>query len=291
MSVDICVLGSGSSGNATLARLNGVPMLIDAGLGPRTVARRLKGTGVDVTDLRAVLLTHLDCDHFRPTWFNTLLKCAIPVYCHRNHIHALYRAMAASSPGRDARLLQRHGLIQSFGDDAFTLALNGSAATRVHPMPLQHDESGTIGFRIETPRHRMAYATDLGRVTDAVIDHFTDVEVLVIESNYDRQLQLASARPAMLKRRIMGGSGHLSNDESFDAVSAICERSKKPPHHIVLLHLSRQCNHPSIVAETFARDPHIARRLCITAHDQRTDWLTLDAKRPAAQRAQPAMFG
>ncbi|MAE61522.1 MAG: hypothetical protein CMJ49_09225 [Planctomycetaceae bacterium] len=291
MSLEICVLGSGSSGNATLALVNGSAMLIDAGIGPRAVQKRANGTGVDVTDLRAILLTHLDTDHFRPTWFTTVLKCEIPIHCHQRHVHALYRALAGSRPSRDARLLQRHGLIRAFDDQPFELTGWDAGAVRVHPLALQHDQAGTYGYRIDTGRHRLGYATDLGRVTDPVVDHFTDIDMLAIESNYDRQLQLASARPEILKRRIMGGYGHLSNDQSFDAVRTIFQRSRQPLRHVALLHLSRDCNHPRIVADTFGQDPEIAARVCITSATTRTAWLSVEADRRETPRQQPMMFG
>jgi phosphoribosyl 1,2-cyclic phosphodiesterase len=71
------------------------------------------------------------------------------------------------------------------------------------------------------------------------------VDILAIESNYDRAMQLESARPAFLKDRIMGGKGHLSNDECIDAVRAISW--PREPEHVVLLHLSRECNCPGLV--------------------------------------------
>jgi len=59
------VLGSGSSGNATLVELGETRLLIDAGLGPRTLAERLHSAGVDPAALAAVLLTHEHGDHAR----------------------------------------------------------------------------------------------------------------------------------------------------------------------------------------------------------------------------------
>ncbi|XOV75295.1 MAG: hypothetical protein ACFHWZ_18080 [Phycisphaerales bacterium] len=55
------------------------------------------------------------------------------------------------------------------------------------------------------------------------------VDVLAIESNYCRDMQVASDRPEFLKSRIMDGSGHLSNDECLDAVHAISPRARGAP--------------------------------------------------------------
>ena len=66
MSLELCVLGSGSAGNSTLVRGPWGAFLIDAGFGPRTTAQRLSGTGVELAHLQAILLTHHDLDHFNP---------------------------------------------------------------------------------------------------------------------------------------------------------------------------------------------------------------------------------
>ena len=64
MSLELCVLASGSSGNCSMVRAAAGVVLIDAGIGPRTVAKRMIGSGVSLRDVRAICLTHLDSDHF-----------------------------------------------------------------------------------------------------------------------------------------------------------------------------------------------------------------------------------
>jgi phosphoribosyl 1,2-cyclic phosphodiesterase len=278
--MELCVLGSGSSGNSSLLRANGTPLLIDAGFGPRAILKRLDGCGVTVPELRGILLTHLDRDHFSPTWFDTLLKFRIPVYCHTRHLHGIYQHAPTTRSGVNARTLYEEGLLHTFNDQPFSIeGVNGSGGPiRVRPIHLAHDKNGVVGFRINTPDGDLGYATDLGRVPDALIEAFTDVQILAFESNYDPPSQIASSRPDFLKHRIMGGSGHLSNEQAFDAVTAILERSTRPPQHIVLLHLSRQCNSPSIVSEVFQSHANLEaapRRLTISSQTQRTEWLRL----------------
>src|SRR5437660_8117905 len=86
MSLDLCILASGSSGNCSILRTPAGVILIDAGIGPRTCAKRMDGTGVSVRDIRAICLTHLDSDHFRPSWLGTLLNHRIKLYCHRSRV-------------------------------------------------------------------------------------------------------------------------------------------------------------------------------------------------------------
>ncbi|QNN24412.1 MBL fold metallo-hydrolase [Planctomycetales bacterium ZRK34] len=269
--MQLCVLGSGSSGNCTVVRIGGRAMLIDAGFGPRSVARRLGELGMGLADLDAIVLTHLDRDHFAPTWFNAVGRYNLRIYCHERHVYAMY-AHPASTAGICARKLRRDGLLQVIDDRDFTLNI-GTADVTLRPIHLAHDRTGTIGYHVDTVGGRLGFATDLGRVPETMIDAFRDVDVLAIESNYDPPMQRRSARPAMLKRRIMGGAGHLSNEESFDAVRAIVAASTAPPRHIVLLHLSRQCNDPDLVRQLYFIEPALAERLRITNQYTPTGWL------------------
>ena len=114
----------------------------------------------------------------------------------------------------------------------------------------------------------------------ALVDCFEGVDLLAIESNYDPAMQRGSGRPWFLVQRIMGGRGHLSNDQALDAVKRIVSRTQtnhaKLPAHVVLLHRSRECNCPTLLRDLFSRDARLAPRLVLTEQYERTDWLRAD---------------
>ena len=297
--MELCVLGSGSSGNCSALRIGGRIILLDAGFGPRNVAKRLADSGLGLADIDAILLTHLDTDHFKPTWFNVIQRFGIQLYCHRSHVYHLYQHPATSGApggGIDARQLHRAGLLHVF-DAPFIFRGRGGSdggageTASVTPVHLAHDRTGTVGYRIDSATARLGYATDLGRVPDHLLEAFTDVHLLALESNYDPPMQLASPRPQMLKRRIMGGSGHLSNEQAFDAVRHIFTRSRQAPRHVVLLHLSRQCNCPTLVRKLFSQHPHLASRLCLSSQTAPTPWLHAHAAHTPLPGEQLTMFG
>ena len=89
MSLELCILASGSAGNAALVRSPSGILLIDAGIGPRSLSKRLDGTGVRLPDITALWLTHLDGDHFSPRWSSTPLRLNIEVHCHANKVAGL----------------------------------------------------------------------------------------------------------------------------------------------------------------------------------------------------------
>ena len=275
--MSFCVLGSGSGGNCAVLRVGGQAVFIDAGLGPRVTAARLEGSGLGPSGIGAVCLTHLDQDHFRPAWVRVWLSRGTAVWMHRWHLEDLGHV-----PG--ARRLLQAGLVHCFEDETFE-PLGGLAC---HPIRLAHDEKGTSGFRVEAHGATVGYATDLGHVPDRLIAHFTGVDLLAIESNYDPELQRGSGRPLFLQRRIMGRAGHLSNEQAFDAVRRIVERSPAGrPRNVVLLHPSARCNRPALTRAVFDRDPAIAARLLLAEQRRRTPWLTVGSK---GELTGPQMF-
>jgi phosphoribosyl 1,2-cyclic phosphodiesterase len=272
MALELCILASGSSGNAALVRTPAGCLLIDAGIGPRTAAQRLTGTGCRVDQIRAIVLTHLDRDHFTPGWLATMARNAIPIFLHgrrREELAALIHQTQAAAP-HAARL---RPLIRPFDHESFT-PLPG---VDFSPLPFAHDGAGSHGFVVSGFGSRLGYATDLGRVPDRLLEAFEDLDILAMESNYDAQMQLASSRPVFLKRRIMGGAGHLSNEQALAAIQRILDRHEANlaplPSHVVLLHRSRQCNCPRLLARLFNADPRLPPRLTLAHQHERTQWL------------------
>jgi phosphoribosyl 1,2-cyclic phosphodiesterase len=264
MSIKLCVIASGSTGNCTVVRTPTGVFLIDCGIGPRLAAGRLKGTGVRVDDISAVCLTHLDRDHFNPNWASTIARQNVRVFCPADRVNDVIRLADNSAFAK---------LVQPFDGAAFEV-IDG---VQMHSMRLAHDGAGSHAFFIDGFNTRIGYATDLGVVPVELIERFCGVDLLAIESNYDPDMQRTSGRPWFLQQRITGGSGHLSNAQALAAVRAVLDRCQyigtRLPQHVVLLHRSQQCNCPKLVRALFSQDARIARRLVLSEQDQRTDWL------------------
>ena len=264
-----------------MVRAPGGVVLIDAGIGPRTTAKGMAGSGVTLRDVRAICLTHLDSDHFSANWINTIVKLGLRVHCCANRVDALIRRAELDVADAFARL------IFPFDRDPFDVL----PGVTLRPLPFAHDREGSHGFVIESaPSHsgrcRIGYATDLGRVPVTLIDEFCDLDVLAIESNYDPLMQQTSGRPFFLQQRIMGGKGHLSNQQAFDAIRTILDRCERAamrlPSHIVLLHRSRQCNCPKLVRRLFSRDARIGPRLTLAEQFAPSGWLKVQDRAPLA---------
>jgi len=265
MSLELCILASGSTGNAAIIRSPAGVLLIDAGIGPRTLEKRLDGTGVRLTDITALRLTHLDGDHFSPRWARTLQRLDIPIYCHVNKVDAL--ALCAPELGPLAR---------PFDVAAFS-PIDG---LRCNPIRFAHDQLGSHGFVLDGFGYRIGYATDLGHVPPYFFDCFRDLDCIALESNYDPQMQADSGRPWLLRRRITGGQGHLSNLQALAAIRKLLDRARQLPDHIVLLHRSQECNCPELVRELFSTDRRIPPRLTLAEQHERSPWLGRTARHP-----------
>lgn len=281
MSLELCILGSGSAGNATVVRsAAGGHLLIDCGIGPRAVAKRLDGTGVSLGDINAICLTHLDSDHFNANWVATLARQRIYVFAHTPYAHRLRYLYPDLAP-----------LIVPFHAADFS-PLSG---VTFRPLPFAHDDSGSHGFLMTAGGCRVGYATDLGRVPQHMLEAFSSLDILAIEANYDPAMQMTSSRPYFLKQRIMGGSGHLSNQQAYDCVRLILARHEaagRPlPSHIVLLHRSRQCNCPDLQRTFFERDARIAPRLTLAHQGERTAWIRVTERVPVRNEQLSIAFG
>ncbi len=256
---EVVVLASSSGGNCSVLVLKdaaGVAVgliLIDLGLTPRRTKRLLGLAGLEVgakegggglTVLGAVV-THLDSDHLCPSWCqNTreaaaLLPPEAPLYMHRRH------AGRADRQG----LLYRRTI-------PFTDGFSPAAGVEVRAHIAPHDELGSASFRFVVGTRGqgggvLGWATDVGRPTDELARHLAGVDVLAVESNYCPVMERESDRPEFLKRRVMGGAGHLSNQQSVELT-----RRVGPKKHVVLLHLSRQCNTPELAAIEHAGAPY-----------------------------------
>ncbi|MBC7318715.1 MBL fold metallo-hydrolase [Candidatus Bipolaricaulota bacterium] len=219
----LCVLGSGSSGNALLLDTGEGLILVDCGLLWRDLLARANRAGLSLRGLRYVYVTHEHADHVRG--LDQVLR---------------HGAKLVGSPGTLAALGVK-GLPVQPG-----LELLGA---KFFPIPLSHDASEPTGLRIELDGTKIGIVTDLGRVTPTVMEALKGCEKLVFEANHDLGMLLSGPYPWPLKMRILGPFGHLANDEAAQALRSLRDWAKT----VFLAHLSQENNTPSLALETVAR--------------------------------------
>jgi len=229
----VAPLSSGSAGNAYWFESDGTAILVDAGIGPRDSKKRLETIGLNITQLSAIVLTHEHYDHIRGAE-KIARKYEIPIY--------LTRGTYENST------IDRHETKVVFFE-------NGSAfkigELQVHPRRTIHDAADPACFVIEArDGTRVGIASDLGYVDAPVLRHLSGCDGLFFESNHDLDMLRMGTYPWSLKRRIMSRFGHLSNDDSVDAVQRLLGADLKT---LCMIHLSQKNNHESIVRDMCTR--------------------------------------
>ncbi len=195
----VTVLGSGSRGNAILVSGSSGGVLVDAGFGTRTMAKRLAAAGRDVQEVSALLLTHEHQDHACGAT-EIATKWRWPVYASAG----TFEAMANHDAGAPKRM-------HVIANDVET-TVDGFTVSRV---AVPHDARDCSALVITDVRSgaRVGIALDVGHVPPALPKAFERLDLLVVESNHDEQMLANGPYPRMLKQRISGGLGHLKNGD------------------------------------------------------------------------------
>ncbi|MEA3245555.1 MAG: MBL fold metallo-hydrolase, partial [Gemmatimonadota bacterium] len=179
-------LASGSSGNAILVDAGDTRILVDCGIGPRTLAKRLKAAGVAPESVSAVVVTHEHVDHTRgiphalKRWPWTVIGSA-----------GTLRAVRALGPlVRDrARLARPHAQV-------------GHLAIELVPVAHDANEPTAVAVTDGVTGIRAGIAHDLGEPSEALVRAFHGLDLLCIEANHDAGMLCSGPYPAYLKARI-----------------------------------------------------------------------------------------
>lgn len=213
----ICVLASGSSGNAAYLEANGRGLLLDAGVSCRRLKVLLGKVGRSLDDVSAVLLTHGHADHAGGLP-GLLRERAVPVYAAPEVAEEVGSATAVE-PGETVDL--------------------GEAEAVFFEVP--HD-SPTFGVRVGDGERTGAVATDLGEVGPETLRFLRGAEALVLEANHDAEWLWGGPYSKDLKRRVSSPRGHLSNLQAAEAALLLAPHGLKD---LVLAHLSDTNNSPA----------------------------------------------
>lgn len=221
----VTVLASGSGGNAILVEAERTRILIDAGLSPRELARRLErsASATRLDDVQAVCATHEHTDHVAGV--AGLASAGIAVYATAGTARAANLATARQiGAGEKVRI----------------------GAIELEPVALPHDAAEPVGFILSDGTARAGLLTDCGFASPEVARAYSGCDLLVLEANHDPDMLRAGSYPPTLKRRIAGRRGHLSNDQAAELLRLTRDPGRLTPKVIVLAHLSHLNNRPRL---------------------------------------------
>jgi phosphoribosyl 1,2-cyclic phosphodiesterase len=224
-------LGSGSSGNALVVECGATRVMLDCGFTVAETRLRLERVGLAPGALAGILVTHEHDDHMGGV-ARFAKRHAIPVY--------LTRGSAQWLPPDFPAVLVR------FIDSHTPFALQD---LQVEPFPVPHDAREPVQYAFGDGNARLGVVTDLGCVTQHVVEKLSGCTALVIECNHDRDLLMEGPYPPSLKHRVSGRFGHLDNAGARHLVENL-DRSRL--RHLIAAHLSKQNNRPELAVEALA---------------------------------------
>ena len=230
-------ISSGSNGNCYYFGDEESAILVDVGIGFRTVKQRLEACGVDLKKIGAVLVTHDHSDHIRG--LGTLAKrLSVPVFATSRLHDALSRTKYAEDCYPGCRRVIKTGMLYDYRGVHF------------FAMEVPHDATQTLCYGIDYKGVKIFLMTDLGFIPDYAEKFAREADYIIIESNYDVEMLLKGPYPQDLKSRIMGDFGHLENSVSAGFISKIYNDNLKG---VFLCHISKENNLPELAYETMRK--------------------------------------
>lgn len=268
----VCVLGTGSAGNATLIEAGGTRILVDAGFSGREIERRLGEIGLTAESIHAIVITHDHRDHTRGAGVFSR-RHGTPVYItDRTRI-------ACSGIFRDTEPLRAYQAGRVFD----------VGAIRVEPFLTVHDAADPVAVALvdrETGT-RVGIAMDLGRPNAQIRLALEASDFLILEANHDEGLLRGSRYPASVQQRIASSHGHLSNHA---AARFAYELLHARLAGVLLAHLSEECNRPELASAVVGdalRAAGFEGFLDVATQGHPTDFIDIEELR---QRTGPAQF-
>ena len=220
--MELSVIASGSNGNCYLLQSAGVSVLFDAGKSFSETARRMATLGKDIQDVDGIVLSHAHGDHYQGIG-PIARRLGIPVYVRKQ----VYLACRQRLGPVDVRHFE----------DAFRIG-----DLEILPIETSHDVA-SCGFVVGC----FGIFTDTGCVTAQMREIISDLDAVLIESNYDERMLMTGPYPPDLKERIASDRGHLSNEDASDFIRRYGDHLSQ----VFLAHLSETNNSAEKVRETF----------------------------------------
>lgn len=227
-------IASGSSGNCIYAGTDNTHILIDAGISKKRIESGLNEIDLSLKDIDAILVTHEHSDHI--SGLGVVSRAyQIPIYGTSQTIDYIKNYKSLGKIDEDL-------YNDITPDESFNIH-----DMQINPFSISHDAANPVAYRVQSGDKSVAVATDMGVYDDYTISNLEGVNAILLEANHDVRMLEAGPYPYILKRRILGEKGHLSNETSGKLLSRLLHDNLK---HIFLGHLSKENNYDMLAYET-----------------------------------------
>lgn len=221
-------LVSGSSGNSTFVSDGKTKLLVDCGMSGKSLEKSLESIGERAAELSALLITHEHIDHVKGAGI-IARRYNIPIYA----TAGTHSAMEIGKVSDECRCI---------AESEFEI---GSIGVKSFAIP--HDAAEPVGYSFFACGEKVTVATDIGHMSDEVLENISESDRILLESNHDVEMLRLGSYPYQLKQRILGDNGHLSNDIAAETAVRLAQSGTRS---IMLGHLSNENNYPQIAFST-----------------------------------------
>ena len=219
-------------GNCLYVESENTKLLIDAGVSLKKIETGLKTLNVSPSSLDGILVTHEHSDHIQSLG-NLSKKFNLPVYANSE----TFDAMPKQTDKISAENINKFKVTEKFQIKDI----------EVNPFSIPHDAANPCGFNISNNSDKISIATDIGHMTNDILKQLEDSKFILLESNYDTEVLKCSKYPYLLKQRIAGPNGHLSNEVASKVINYLLQGNLKTA---MLGHLSKESNFPELAYQT-----------------------------------------
>ena len=220
------------AGNCLYVESENTKLLIDAGVSLKKIETGLEALNVSPSSLDGILVTHEHSDHIQSLG-NLSKKFNLPVYANSE----TFDAMPKQTDKISAENINKFKKTKKFQIKDI----------EVNPFSIPHDAANPCGFNISNNSDKISIATDIGHMTNDILKQLEDSKFILLESNYDTEVLKCSKYPYLLKQRIAGPNGHLSNEIASKVINYLLQGNLKTA---MLGHLSKESNFPELAYQT-----------------------------------------
>lgn len=226
-----CSLYSGSSGNSFFVQSENAKILVDVGVSCKKIETALVNKfNISLKNIDGIFITHEHIDHTKSLRMISS-KYNIPVFATEGTWNSLKETKI---PDENKKIIKLNKIF-----DFIDL--------RIFPFSTPHDATEPCGFNIYSGNKKISIATDIGHVDDVLFNHLKKSTFIMLESNYEPKILKISSYPYLVKKRISGNNGHLSNTDAGTTISELANFGLKDA---LLIHLSKENNVPEIAYQS-----------------------------------------
>ncbi|SFK10330.1 Phosphoribosyl 1,2-cyclic phosphodiesterase [Halobacillus dabanensis] len=224
MTLRFSVLASGSTGNAFYIESGEERILVDAGLSGKKMEGLLDQVGIDPQTLSRILVTHEHSDHIKGLGIMAR-RYQLPIYANEKTWNAMEDKIGKISLDQKFHFSMEE-----------TMTFGG---LDVESFAVSHDAADPMFYTFHQDGRKVALVTDLGYVSERIKKTVEGADAYIFESNHDVSMLRMGRYPWNVKRRILGDSGHVSNEDCALALTdLITDQTKR----VYLAHLSLDNN-------------------------------------------------